>query len=96
MGQSRPRLVYFRSFHIIQVTNVRFELYKLKKRRRCAWESNPGRKAQTNLLSYGTTPTSYSRITLPEALLRLGSSNLVTRDKVVAPKALASSTPKQQ
>ena len=34
MGQSRPLFVYFRSFHIpIQMTNIQFEQYKLKKRR---------------------------------------------------------------
>ena len=32
MGQSRPLFVYFRSFHIpIQMTNIQFEQYKLKK-----------------------------------------------------------------
>ena len=32
MGQSRPLFVYFRSFRIlIYVTNIQFELYKLKK-----------------------------------------------------------------
>ena len=32
MGQSRPLFVYFRFFHIpIQMTNISFELYKLKK-----------------------------------------------------------------
>ena len=31
-GQTRPLFVYFRSFHLqIQVTNIHFELYKLKK-----------------------------------------------------------------
>ena len=38
MGQSRPLLVYFRSFHIpIQMTNKNW-----KKHRWCAWDSNPG------------------------------------------------------
>ena len=41
-GQSRPLFVYFRSFHIpIQMTNIQFEQYKLKKHRWCAWDSNP-------------------------------------------------------
>ena len=32
MGQSQPLFVYFHSFHIrIQLTNIQFELYKLKK-----------------------------------------------------------------
>ena len=32
MGKSRPLFVYFRSFHIpIQLTNIQFELYRLKK-----------------------------------------------------------------
>ena len=32
MGQCRPLFVYFRSFHIrIQLTNIQFELYKLKR-----------------------------------------------------------------
>ena len=44
MGQSRPLFVYFRCFHIpIQMTNIQFEQFKLKKRRWCAWDSNPGR-----------------------------------------------------
>ena len=35
--------VYFRSFHIrIQLTKIQFELYKLKKHRWYAWDSNPG------------------------------------------------------
>ena len=45
MGQSRPLFVYFRSFHIpIQMTNIQFEQYKLKKCRWCAWNSNPGQQ----------------------------------------------------
>ena len=32
MGQPRPLFVYFRSIHIpIQMTNIQFEQYKLKK-----------------------------------------------------------------
>ena len=38
-----PLFVYFRSFDIpIQMTNIQFEQYKLKKHRWCAWDSNPG------------------------------------------------------
>ena len=45
MGQSRCLFVYFRPFHFpIQMTNIQFEQYKLKKRRWCAWDSNPGRQ----------------------------------------------------
>ena len=47
MSQSRSLFVYFRSFHIpIQVTNIQLELYKLKKRTWCAWDSNPGRQME--------------------------------------------------
>ena len=43
MGQFRPLFVYFCTFQIIiQVTNIQFELCKLKKHRWCAWDSNPG------------------------------------------------------
>ena len=31
--------------------------FDYKKRRWCAWDSNPGRQAQTNPLSYGGTPS---------------------------------------
>ena len=56
MGQYRPLFVYFHSFHIpIQMKNIQFEQYKLKKRlglepRAAEW------KVQRNPLSYGGTP----------------------------------------
>ena len=41
--KNRLLFVYFSSFHIpIQTAKIYFELYKLKKHGRCAWDSNPG------------------------------------------------------
>ena len=44
MGLSLPLFVYFRSLHIqIQISNIDSTLnYIARKKRRCAWEQNPG------------------------------------------------------
>ena len=61
MGQSRPLFVYFHSFHIqIQITNIQFEQYKLKKVQMVCLGLKPravGLTVQTNPLSYDRTPT---------------------------------------
>ena len=64
MGRSRPLFVYFRSIHIpIQMTNIQFEQYKLKKVYMVCFGLEPGAagwKAQTNPLSYGGTPRTFT------------------------------------
>ena len=45
MGQSRPLFVYFRCFHIpIQMKNIQFEQYKLKKAKMVCLRLEPGQQ----------------------------------------------------
>ena len=64
IGQSRLVFVYFRSLHIqFQLTNIQFELYKLKKVQMVCLGLQPwaaGWKVQTNPLSYSGTTTTYN------------------------------------
>ena len=62
MGESWPLFVYFHSFHFpIQMTNIQFEQYKLKRGLIVCLGLESGAtgcKAQMSPLSYGGTPSS--------------------------------------